>query len=169
MFMLLSQVSRPFMSHDLFLKEAIARYKGFLHLIKRNKDMSMKHFCIPTYDIDLIWHAHQLHSATYCRDTSAIYGEVLEHDDTDSDRSEAKKLSVEFMETTKAWEEVYGIRYWKAGALYRGSAPSPLTVDAQPLKDTCIGDIFANGSQNMIQLPKRMVMEVSQNIHTVWN
>ncbi|XP_048495831.1 glycine-rich domain-containing protein 1-like [Beta vulgaris subsp. vulgaris] len=154
------QVSRPFMSHDLFLKEAIARYKGFLHLIKRNKEMSMKHFCIPTYDIDLIWHAHQLHSATYCRDTSAIYGEVLEHDDTDSDRSEAKKLSVEFMETTKAWEEVYGIRYWKAGALYRGSAPSPLTVDAQPLKDTCIGDIFANGSQNMIQLPKRMVMEV---------
>ncbi|XP_021743718.1 glycine-rich domain-containing protein 2-like isoform X2 [Chenopodium quinoa] len=154
------QVSRPHVSNNIFLKEAIARYKGFLHLIKKNKEMSIKRFCVPTYDIDLIWHAHQLHSALYCKDTTAICGEVLDHDDTDTDRSEGMKLSVEFMETSKRWEELYGLRYWKAGAMYRGSAPSPLTVDAHIFEKTQKSEILANKSQNIIQLPKKMLIEV---------
>ena len=118
------------MSNDIFLKEAVARYKGFLHLIKRNKERSIRQFCVPTYDIDLIWHAHQLHPALYCKDTTAICGMLLEHDDTDSDRTEGTKLDVGFMETTKQWEEVYGVRYWRAGVMYRGNAPSPIVIDA---------------------------------------
>ncbi|MQL41496.1 glycine-rich domain-containing protein-like, partial [Escherichia coli] len=62
------QVSRPHMKNDLFIKEAVARYKGFLYLIKTNKDKGIKRFCVPTYDIDLIWHSHQLHPVSYCKD-----------------------------------------------------------------------------------------------------
>ncbi|KAJ6709624.1 hypothetical protein OIU74_010676 [Salix koriyanagi] len=73
------------MKNGTFLEEAVARYKGFLYLIKRNQGRSIKHFCVPTYDIDLIWHSHQLHPVSYCKDLVAIIGRVLEHDDTDSD------------------------------------------------------------------------------------
>ncbi|PRQ20907.1 putative Glycine-rich domain-containing protein [Rosa chinensis] len=54
-----------------FLLSAVARYKGFLLLIKRNRQLSVKRFCVPTYDIDLIWHCHQLHPAAYCKDLNA--------------------------------------------------------------------------------------------------
>ncbi|KAJ6685707.1 ENOLASE (DUF1399) [Salix purpurea] len=73
------------MKNGTFLEEAVARYKGFLYLIKRNQGRSIKHFCVPTYDIDLIWHSHKLHPVSYCKDLVAIIGRVLEHDDTDSD------------------------------------------------------------------------------------
>ncbi|KAI4330722.1 hypothetical protein MLD38_028981 [Melastoma candidum] len=124
------QVSRPHMSHDLFLEEALTRYKGFLYLIKRNKENSISRFCVPTYDIDLMWHSHQLHPASYCKDLIKLLGKVLEHDDTDSDRSKGKKLDVGFSETTKQWEETFCRRYSKAGAMYRGAAPS--SVSATP-------------------------------------
>ncbi|KAJ8439997.1 hypothetical protein Cgig2_022679 [Carnegiea gigantea] len=102
--------TRPFIGNDIFLKEAVAQYKGFLHLIKRNKEKSIRQLCVPTYDIDLMWYAHQLHPALYCKDITAIFGMVLEHDDTNPDRIEGNKLDVGFMETTKQWEEVYGLR-----------------------------------------------------------
>ena len=66
------------MKNDIFLKEAVARYKGFLHLIKRNRQLSVKRFCVPTYDIDLIWHSHQLYPAAYCKDLTTILGKVLQ-------------------------------------------------------------------------------------------
>ncbi|KAK4360589.1 hypothetical protein RND71_019541 [Anisodus tanguticus] len=122
------QVSRRHMNNDLYLEGAVAQYKGFLHLIRRNKERSIKSFTVPTYDIDLIWHTHQLYPASYCKDLVDIMGKVLEHDDTDSDRTKGKKLDTGFSRTTKQWEETYGSRYWRAGAMYRGSSPSPLTT-----------------------------------------
>ncbi|MCL7027143.1 hypothetical protein MKW94_019351, partial [Papaver nudicaule] len=71
------QVSKPNMSHELFLEGAVARYKGFLHLIKRNKERSINLFCVPTYDIDLIWHTHQLHPVAYCKDVVRITSKLL--------------------------------------------------------------------------------------------
>ena len=35
----------------------ILRYKMYLHLKKKNP----KTFLVPCYDIDLVWHAHQVH------------------------------------------------------------------------------------------------------------
>ncbi|KAF3787175.1 Glycine-rich domain-containing protein 2 [Nymphaea thermarum] len=123
------QVTRPCMHDVRFLQEAVARYKGFLHLIKRNKERSIQQFCVPTYDIDLIWHSHQLQPACYNKDLIQVLGRVLEHDDTDSDRSKGKKLDVGFSSTTKQWEETFGRRYWRAGAMHRGNSPSPVVVN----------------------------------------
>ena len=99
------------------------RYKGFLHLAAKSKG---KLFLVPTYDIDLMWHTHQLDPLAYRTDTLHLLGKVLDHDDTDIERHEGSKLSNCFHETKQLWEETYSIPYEKAGAMYRGEAPSVL-------------------------------------------
>lgn len=158
--LLLKQVGKPSMHDTRFLEGAVARYKGFLHLIKRNQERSMKRFCVPTYDIDLIWHSHQLQSASYCKDMLALLGRILEHDDTDADRTKGKKLDVGFSETTKQWEDTYGLRYWRAGAMYKGSLPSPLDVPPYPFNYITRNEATAEKSKKLLPLQKTMVMEV---------
>lgn len=154
------QVSRPHINSDLYLEGAVARYKGFLHLIRRNKERSIKSFTVPTYDIDLIWHTHQLHPASYCKDLVDIMGKVLEHDDTDSDRTKGQKLDTGFSRTTKQWEETYGSRYWRAGAMYRGSSPSPLRTSYFPSKPTTKNiDVF-HEHQKIMYYPAMEAVEV---------
>ncbi|MFS7962039.1 putative Glycine-rich domain-containing protein [Helianthus anomalus] len=112
------QVSRSFMKDDIFLEGAVERYKGFLHMIRRNIGTKSNKFCVPTYDIDLMWHTHQLHPLSYCDDTMCLLGNVLDHDDTDSDRTKGHKLDSGFSKTTKQWNEMFLSRYWRAGAMY---------------------------------------------------
>ncbi|EXC03907.1 hypothetical protein L484_016112 [Morus notabilis] len=154
------QVSRPHMSNDCFLKGAVARYKGYLHLIRRNKEKSLNRFCVPTYDIDLIWHTHQLHPVSYCKDLRKLVGKILEHDDTDSNRTKGMKLDNGFSGTTKQWEETFGTRYWRAGAMYRGSTPTPITNT--PFSSNMIKKEIAasNEYQKMIELPEAKSVEV---------
>lgn len=92
-------------------------------------------------------------------------GKVLEHDDTDSDRSKGQKLDVGFSETTAQWEETFGLRYWKAGAMYRGSPPSPLTVDKYKIDAIHNNSAPSNKiNQNLIQLPHKMLVQVASYI-----
>ncbi|WCJ32038.1 hypothetical protein M5689_013483 [Euphorbia peplus] len=163
------QVSRPHMDSDVFLKEAVDRYKGFLYLIKRNRERSIKCFCVPTYDIDLIWHTHQLHPISYCKDLNEALGKILEHDDMDSDRTKGKKLDVGFSGTTKQWEQTFGTRYWKAGAMYRGSEPSPITNVPFLLHVTGKDAPSENNMQKIIQLPELKFVEVFLEIVGVKN
>ncbi|XP_010531340.1 PREDICTED: glycine-rich domain-containing protein 1-like [Tarenaya hassleriana] len=164
------QVSGAHVNNDVFLDEAVARYKGFLHVIKRNRERSIKRFCVPTYDIDLIWHTHQLHPVSYCKDLEKAIGKILEHDDTDSDRSKGKKLDTGFSGTTAQWEETFGRRYWKAGAMYRGGAPAPVTNS--PFASDLLGkEVSAEDSEchNVIQFPEVEAVEVLLEIVGVKN
>ncbi|KAL3735017.1 hypothetical protein ACJRO7_024217 [Eucalyptus globulus] len=161
------QVSRPYMNDDVLLREAVARYKAFLYLIKRNREKANECFCVPTYDIDLIWHAHQLNPASYCRDTVAIIGKVLGHDDTDSNRTKGGKLNAGFLQTTKLWEEAFGMSYWKAGAMHRGSAPSPPTITPIQLNTVAKKAVSSGGIQNTILLPQKKLVEVMVEIAAI--
>ncbi|KAL8117873.1 hypothetical protein AgCh_015675 [Apium graveolens] len=154
------QVSRPHMKNELFLEGAVARYKGFLHLIKKNREHMLKRFCVPTYDIDLIWHSHQLHPVSYCKDLVKLIGKVLEHDDADSDRTKGQKLDVGFSETTSQWEKTFGLRYWRAGSMYRGAAPSPLVSIPVVSKSVINKIISTNVQQQIIRLPELRSVEV---------
>ncbi|GMI77352.1 Glycine-Rich Domain Protein1 [Hibiscus trionum] len=155
------QVSRSHMNDDVFLEGALARYKGFLHLIKRNWEKSQSCFCVPTYDIDLIWHTHQLQSVSYCKDVMTAMGKILEHDDTDSDRTKGMKLDNGFLRTTKQWEDMFGSRYWRAGAMYRGNAPSPLGLDLSQLDNLKENKMAtSNENQDMFPVHRKMVMEI---------
>lgn len=51
-----AQVSLPQYQEGPFLQRACHRYQAFLHLMKRSPGS----FLVPTYDIDLMWHAHQV-------------------------------------------------------------------------------------------------------------
>nr|AWW15255.1 hypothetical protein [Leavenworthia alabamica] len=161
-------VSRAHVDNDIFLQEAVARYKAFLYLIKTNREKSIKLFCVPTYDIDLMWHTHQLHALSYCKDLTKMIGKVLEHDDTDTDRSKGMKLDTGFSGTTAQWEETFGLRYWKAGAMNRGNTPKPVTTSPY-IWSNKKSNAKEEESQNVIQYPEVKVIEVILEIVGVKN
>lgn len=146
------------MNDNRYLQGSVARYKGFLHLIKRNKERSIKSFSVPTYDIDLIWHTHQLHPVSYRKDLVQIMGKVLEHDDTDSDRTKGQKLDLGFSGTEKTFEAMYGSRYLRAGAMYLGQAPSP--VRATPYSGAVSKKVPPSNMNQKIKLPEMKILEV---------
>lgn len=118
------------MSNEAYLREAEKRYKGFLHLIKRATKAAEhsdgpRPFIVPTYDIDLLWHAHQLRPMAYRKDMIRLLGRVLDHDDTDSDRSPGQKLNTSFLDTCELWVKTFGSVYEQAGTMYRGPSPDP--------------------------------------------
>ncbi|XP_042027842.1 glycine-rich domain-containing protein 1-like [Salvia splendens] len=161
------QVSQCHMNDTHYIIGAVARYKGFLHLIKRNKEKGIKSFSVPTYDIDLIWHTHQLHPVFYCEDLLKIMGKILEHDDTDSDRTKGQKLDVGFTGTTKTFEDLYGHRYWRAGAMYKGNAPSPVRLT--PYLGTVTKKVLSLNESPIVALPATKVFEVMLEFVSVRN
>ena len=76
------QVSLDHYHTEEFLQDAFLRYKMYLYL----KQQNTQQFLVPCYDIDLIWHTHQVHTLHYSKDTTAILGFVLKHDDSVNDR-----------------------------------------------------------------------------------
>ena len=64
-------------------------------------------FLVPCYDIDLVWHTHQVHPVCYAKDCQKILGAILPHDDTDPDRSEDSKLNTSFTTTQQLWRDAY--------------------------------------------------------------
>ena len=56
------QVSLPHYTTRTFLRTAITRYAKFLSLKLKNPDQ----FLVPCYDIDLVWHSHQVKQLGNC-------------------------------------------------------------------------------------------------------
>ncbi|WZZ63897.1 hypothetical protein YC2023_075267 [Brassica napus] len=109
------EVSRANVDSEIIMEEVVGRYKAFLYLIKQNGEKTIKPICVPTYNIDLIWHTHQLNPSSYYKDMVKIFGNILQHDDTaDSDTSEGMNLDTVYSRTTAQCEETFGQRYWKA-------------------------------------------------------
>jgi hypothetical protein len=100
-----------------FIDEAIQRYKKFLYLKRANPKL----FIVPMYDVDLVWHTHQLCPTAYRHDTLLNLQQVLHHDDTVQDRKANSKLSTSDNETRHKWFELYGDRLPKNGAMFRGA------------------------------------------------
>lgn len=115
----LYQVSLPHYTDYRFLKQAIVRYKKYLHLKQKNPAT----FLVPCYDIDLIWHSHQLHPINYQKDTKKLFNRVFNHDDTVNDRSPNSKLSLSDIVTRNLWIKTYNETFSMYGAMYRGEPP----------------------------------------------
>ncbi|KAL0797057.1 hypothetical protein Bca101_068434 [Brassica carinata] len=108
------EVSRAHVDSEIVIEEAVGRYKAFLYLIQKNREKKIKLISVPTYDIDLIWHTHQLNPSSYYKDMVKIFCNILQHDDTaDSETSEGMRLNTVFSGTTAQWEETFGRSYWK--------------------------------------------------------
>ncbi|KAL0461918.1 UNVERIFIED_CONTAM: Glycine-rich domain-containing protein 2 [Sesamum latifolium] len=97
-------------------------------------------------------------SSFLLQDLLETMGQVLEHDDTDSDRTKGQKLDVGFSGTTKTFEEMYGSRYWRAGAMYRGHTPS--SVRTTPYFGVASKTVTTVSDSQKIKLPEVKVLEV---------
>ena len=93
-------MSLPHFRDSQFLADAVRRYKQYLLLKQRHPD----NFLVPCYDMDVVWHTHQLQPAAYAEDTSAILGQVLDHDDSVNDRAAGSKLCNSQQVTEKLWK-----------------------------------------------------------------
>ena len=116
------QVSPPYYMHDAFLAAALLRYARFLVL----KQRSAKAVLAPTYDIDLLWHAHQLCPSRYAADTRTLLGRVWAHDDSLQDRSAGSTLNAAHQRTRNLWRGLYGGEFNVAGGMFRGEPPPRL-------------------------------------------
>ncbi|KAI5476686.1 hypothetical protein MNV49_007400 [Pseudohyphozyma bogoriensis] len=88
---------------DTVLKRSVARYHAFLDLISSMPST----FCVPTLDIDLAWHSHQLNAFAYREDTMKFVGRFIDHDD----KVEESALSTSYDVTARAWKVRFGVPY----------------------------------------------------------
>ncbi|KAH9814432.1 hypothetical protein DFH28DRAFT_971717 [Melampsora americana] len=86
------------------LERSLNRYQAFLSLMRSDSST----FFVPTLDIDLVWHTHQLvRGYKYCQDTLDLVGRLVDHNDD----VEEGHLSDSFEKTSKAWKEMFGVSY----------------------------------------------------------
>ncbi|KAL0579996.1 hypothetical protein V5O48_001999 [Marasmius crinis-equi] len=114
------------------LLHAIMRYHRFMELLAS----SPKSFFVPTLDIDLAWHTHQIMPSVYKTDYLAYVGRFvnqwvirlppldprdLKHYLSD-DKVETHKLSTSFDDTARAWKKQFGQYYTHCGCPKPGGA-----------------------------------------------
>ena len=86
------------------LLNATTRYHKFLLLMRRKGQTKVKKpSLVPTLDIDLLWHTHQLNSASYRRWCIEQLGIAVNHDDNVG----KEILDGGLKATTKAWYDAY--------------------------------------------------------------
>ncbi|KAF6750994.1 hypothetical protein DFP72DRAFT_817051 [Ephemerocybe angulata] len=98
---------------ELALRHAIARYHAFMDLLSSTPAS----FFVPTLDIDLAWHTHQLTSKQYEGDCLAYVGRYIDHDD----KVDGIRLSSAFDLTCRAWKDRFGIDYTHCGCPLPGT------------------------------------------------
>ncbi|KAF8076954.1 hypothetical protein FPV67DRAFT_440215 [Lyophyllum atratum] len=92
---------------EVALQHAIARYHAFLDLITT----SSVSFHVPTLDIDLAWHTHQLMGERYNTDCKTYVGRYIDHDD----KVEEQTLASAFDITCRAWKDRFDLPYTHCG------------------------------------------------------
>lgn len=112
-------VSLPHYKDSMFLETSLERYLKFINLKRLNSNA----YLVPMYDIDMIWHTHQLSPVSYRSDTQRWLGYVLDHDDSTTDRSPESKLSTCSEQTRTLWWDTYGEPLVIAGVNFRGESP----------------------------------------------
>jgi hypothetical protein len=88
----------------------ISKYERFISLMAENPTKT----CIPTLDIDLAWHTHQLSPGAYYAYTMARTTKFVDHDD----KIDEDKLSDCFAWTVKAYQAKYSVVYSECTCWY---------------------------------------------------
>lgn len=83
------------------VQRAIFRYRKFMLLMNRNCSL------VPTMDIDLCWHTHQLFLGSYKQWSMQHLGRLIEHDDTVG----TSTLNQSLIKTSLAWLRAYHEAY----------------------------------------------------------
>ncbi|KAF9779250.1 hypothetical protein BJ322DRAFT_450903 [Thelephora terrestris] len=123
------------------LQHCILRYHGFLTLL--STDPGNKSFFVPTLDVDLAWHTHQLSPKNYSEDCRKIAFRLIDHDD----QVEEGNLAIGLDNTSRAWRNEFGIPYLHCGCpvkdigvgerLVRALSSRPRRIDPPTNRDDC--------------------------------
>ncbi|CAH0036551.1 unnamed protein product [Clonostachys solani] len=106
------------------MERSVLKYSRFLEIAKKHPDKMV----VPTLDLDLAWHTHQLSPQDYYRTTTRELSKFLNHDD----KVEDNKLSASFEWMCETYFELYGEIYstcicWYCEAV-RGSQTSSISI-----------------------------------------
>lgn len=88
----------------------ITKYERFVTLMQIYPDKT----CVPTLDIDLAWHTHQLSPSAYYRYTTKKTTKFIDHDD----KIDEDKLSQSFEWTTLVYQDKYSEVYSECTCWY---------------------------------------------------
>lgn len=88
----------------------LAKYHRFVALMQLHPDK----VCVPTLDVDLAWHTHQLAPRDYYQYTTAKTNQFVDHDD----KMDEDELSQGFEWTTKAYQARYAEVYSECTCWY---------------------------------------------------
>lgn len=88
----------------------IAKYHRFMTIMKENPEK----LCVPTLDVDLAWHTHQLCPASYYKYTVENQGKFIDHDDKIGETM----LGFAFEWTTKTYQDKYNMIYSECTCWY---------------------------------------------------
>ncbi|KAK8065163.1 hypothetical protein PG997_011910 [Apiospora hydei] len=77
----------------------ITKYQRFIDIMAKNP----AHVAVPTLDVDLAWHTHQLSPRSYYDYTNGKTGKLIDHDD----KINETKLTSSFEWTSKVYQETY--------------------------------------------------------------
>jgi hypothetical protein len=77
----------------------IGKYQNFFKLMGANKRL----MAVPTLDVDLVWHTHQLSPARYYKHSVAVTNQLIDHDD----KVKETVLSDSFARTTQIYERTF--------------------------------------------------------------
>jgi hypothetical protein len=89
------------------LEDALLRYHCFLDLAASSPNL----MSVPTLDIDLIWHSHQLMGGKYGVDCDVYIGRRVDHPLT----TEEAILSTALDDTCRAWQSRFHVPYMQCG------------------------------------------------------
>ena len=106
-------------SAEKTMTKLITKYARFLTLMKENAGKLV----VPTLDVDLAWHTHQLSPMAYNQYTTLRLGRFIDHDD----KLDEGKLNEAFEWTTKIYQERYHEIYNECTCWYCQTIQSSLT------------------------------------------
>lgn len=91
------------------MSRLILKYVRFMGIISRHRQMA-----VPTLDVDLAWHTHQLNPSAYLQYTVAESKTFIDHDDKVAEA----KLTDSFAWTSKTYQKIYGEPYSECTCWY---------------------------------------------------
>ena len=104
------------------MKRLLTKYGRFVALMK-----DRMHMAVPTLDVDLAWHTHQLSPYSYMDYTCHVTKQFIDHDDKVTET----KLNDAFAWTSKQYQKLYGEPYSECTCWYceavRESHTSPIS------------------------------------------
>lgn len=113
-----SEFANEILDGETFFK-LFDQYYNFLKLAKNNSNI------VPTFEIDVMWHAHMNDFENYKRTTEVLCGRLLNHNDD----PQSSNLGTEFTKTKNLWFDAYKTDYTRSVFTPKTSATNNKTVN----------------------------------------